>query len=70
MAKALSNRLHKVISKLINPDQVGYIKERYIGENIRKLFDIMSYTDENDIEAILAQIDFEKALDNRMAISF
>ena len=33
LAKALANRLHKVIAQLINNDQVGYIKNRYIGEN-------------------------------------
>ena len=64
LAKSLANRLHKVIKKLIDPDQVGYIKDRYIGESVRKLFDILSYTDENEIEAILAQVDFEKAFDS------
>ena len=64
LAKTLANRLHKVITKIVNPDQVGYIKKRYIGENVRKIFDILSYTDENEIEAILAQIDFEKAFDS------
>ena len=55
LAKALANRLHKIISKLISTDQVGYIKTRYIGENIRLMFDIMSYTTENELDAILAQ---------------
>ena len=64
LAKVLANRLHKVITKLVDSDQVGYIKDRYIGENIRKIFDILNYTEESDIEAILAQIDFEKAFDS------
>ena len=64
LAKALANRLHKIIGNLISTDQVGYIKKRYIGENIRLMFDLMSYTNENDIDAILAQIDFEKAFDS------
>ena len=42
---------------------MGYIRDRYIGENIRKIFDILNYTEESDIEAILAQIDLEKAFD-------
>ena len=61
LAKTLANRLHKVISKIVTSDQV--IKDRYIGENIRNFFDIISYTEEKDIEAILPQIDFEKAFD-------
>ena len=35
LTKALANRLQKVLPKLINRDQVGYIKGRYIGQNIR-----------------------------------
>ena len=31
---------------------------------IRKIFDILNYTEGSDIEAILAQIDFEKAFDS------
>ena len=42
---------------------MGYIKIRFIGENIRLMFDIMSYTTENKLDAILSQIDFEKAFD-------
>ena len=64
LAKTLANRLHKVIAKLVNSDQVGYIKQRYIGENIRLIFDIMSYTTEAQLDAIIAQIDFEKAFDS------
>ena len=64
LAKALANRLHKIIGNLISTDQVGYIQKRYIGENIRLMFDLMSYTNENELDAILAQIDFEKAFDS------
>ena len=35
LAKSLATRLQKVIPNLINPDQVGYIKGRHIGQNIR-----------------------------------
>ena len=64
LTKALAMRLQKIIGKLINSDQVGYIKNRYIGENIRIIFDIMKYAEEEDLEAYLAQIDFEKAFDS------
>ena len=45
---------------------MGYIKDCYIEESVRKLFYILSYADENKIEAILAQVDFEKAFDYRI----
>jgi hypothetical protein len=37
---------------LINNDQTGFIAGRYIGENIRLLFDIMEYAEENDIPGL------------------
>ena len=37
---------------------------RFIGENIRLLYDIMMYTDINDIPGLLLLIDFEKAFDS------
>ena len=64
LTKALAIRLQKVIPNIIESDQVGYIKNRYIGENVRIIYDILMYSEENDIEAFLAQIDFEKAFDS------
>ena len=42
-----SYRIKKVLPTLINNDQTGFIAGRYIGENIRLLFDIMEYAEEN-----------------------
>ena len=64
LTKLLAMRLQKVIPTIINSDQVGYIKNRYIGENIRILSDILLYTDLEDLEAYITQIDFEKAFDS------
>ena len=49
---------------MIHSDQTGFIKGRYIGENIRKLYDLMHYTEENKIPGLLLLIDFEKAFDS------
>ena len=64
LTKALAMRLQKVIYKIVNPDQVGYIKGRYIGENVRTIFDIINYADQNNQKAYIGQIDFEKAFDS------
>ena len=64
LTKLLAIRLQKVIPSLVNPDQVGYIKNRYIGENIRILSDILQYAELENIEAYITQIDFEKAFDS------
>ena len=42
-------RLQKVIPTIINSDQLGYIKNGYIGENIRILSDILQMTDLEDM---------------------
>ena len=60
----ISNRLKKVLPKLIHEDQTGFIAGRYIGENIRTLYDLFHYTKKNNIPGLLLLIDFEKAFDS------
>ena len=64
LAKAVANRLKIFLDSLIHRDQTGFMKGRYIGENVVRLLDIIHYTDINDIPAIILQIDFEKAFDS------
>ena len=61
---AIANRIKLVINNLIDKDQTGFIKGRYIGENIRLIYDLMNYTEENNIPGLLLLIDFEKAFDS------
>ena len=60
----IANRIKTVLDKIINKDQTGFIKGRYIGENTRLIYDIMFYTELNDIPGLLLIIDFEKAFDS------
>ena len=39
-AKTLGTRLQKIIRMLISPDQEGYIKGGYIGQNVRTIEDL------------------------------
>ena len=48
---------------MINNDQTGFQKNRFIGENILLLNSILSYTDIEKIPGLLLFIDFEKAFD-------
>ena len=64
MAKTIANRVKKVLTNLVDSSQTGFIKGRYIGENIRLLFDIIEYTEEHDAPGILLFTDFEKAFDS------
>ena len=64
MTKALAKRIEKYLPKLINLDQTGFVKGRYIGLNIRLLSDITEYLDAKKTLGLLLFIDFEKAFDS------
>ena len=63
LTKFLANRLQKVIPKLVSEDQSGYIKNRYIGENIRTILDIIEFTNYIENPGLMIFLDFEKAFD-------
>ena len=56
MAKALANRIKSVIDALIDSDQTGYLKGRYIGENIRTVSDLIYYLKQTKSDAIILLI--------------
>ena len=63
LAKAIAERIQPKLPKLIHTDQTGFIKGRFIGQNVRLLIDLMEYTDVKKIPGILLFVDFEKAFD-------
>ena len=60
----LQIKFKKVLPKLISNDQKGFIKDRYIGENIRTVFDGVEYLKDTKSLGMLPLIDFEKAFDS------
>jgi hypothetical protein len=50
LSHVLAQRLKKVLPKIINVDQTGYVKNRFIGFNLRQIQDIIDYTDIYKIE--------------------
>ena len=44
-------------------DQTGFIKGRFIGENIRLIDSVICYAKEKNIPGLLLFLDFEKAFD-------
>ena len=60
----LAQRLKKILIKLINENQTGYIKNRFIGFTLRQIQDIIDYADIYKIEGSLVFIDFIKAFDS------
>ena len=59
----IANRLKKVLPLLINENQKGFMEGRFITDNIRLLYDLLLYTDVNDVPRLLLLRDFEKAFD-------
>ena len=62
-AKTIANRLKTFLPKLINSDQTGFLKGRFIGENIRLIDGIINFTAAKNIPGLLLFLDFEKAFD-------
>ena len=62
-AKSIANRLKPSLPNLINYDQTGFIKGRFIGENIRLIDSVICYAKDKNIPGLLLFLDFEKAFD-------
>ena len=62
-SKAIATRIKKVLPQLIHTDQTGFMKDRFIGQNIRLLRDLLEQTELENIPGILLQLDFRKAFD-------
>ena len=60
----IAKRMSKVMPKIINPDQVGFVSNRYIGEGIRLVYDVMDYAKKKNFTGMLLLVDFTKAFDS------
>ncbi len=63
LTHTLAQRFQSVLPEIINNDQNGFIKKRFIGCNIRAIIDVIDYLNREKKEGILAIIDFEKTFD-------
>ena len=64
MSKVIASRIKSVLPNIIHHNQTGYVKDRFTGETIRSIYDIMVYTVEENIPGLLIFNDFEKAFDS------
>lgn len=56
--------MKKVLPAIISNEQTGFMKGRYIGENIRTIFETIDYLEKNHLPGILFFADYEKAFDS------
>ena len=64
MASAvIANWLKSTLDELIHENQKGFISGRFIGENIRLIYDVLFETKNRNLQGLILSIDFEKAFD-------
>ncbi len=62
--KLISNRVSKVLDKLIHPAQTAYVPGRIVQDNLRMFDFYNNYCKENNIDALLISLDAKKAFDS------
>ena len=63
LSEVIATRIKKVLPDIIHHNQSGYVSDRYIGQTVRSIFDIMDFTEKENIPGLLIFIEFQKAFD-------
>ena len=61
--KAIADKMIPALEHLIHTDQRGFMKNRRISVNIRKMLDIIHMAEKQDLEAVVLSLDFVKCFD-------
>ena len=61
--KAVANKMTPALKHIIHSDQRGFMKDRRISVNIRKMLDIIEQVEKEDLEAVILSLDFVKCFD-------
>ena len=64
LTKVLAKRLKEVLPSLIKCDQTAYVKNRFLGESVRLISDVLDMTKTLNIEGFLMTVDIQKAFDS------
>ena len=60
----MAERLKQVLPFLISHDQTAYVANRFLGESVRLISDVLEITETLNIEGFLLTMDIEKAFDS------
>ena len=64
LAKILATRLEEVLPAIVSPDQTGFIKNRFLFSNLRRLYNIIySSSSSSQHPEVLLLLDAEKVFD-------
>ena len=61
--KAIANKMIPALQHIIHTDQRGFMKDRRISVNIRKMLDVIHQAEKEDLEAVVLSLDFVKCFD-------
>ena len=64
LAKCLAKRMKEVLPKIIKNDQTAYVANRFIGESVRLISDVLNITKTLNIDGYLMTVDIQKAFDS------
>ena len=64
LSKVLAERLKNVLPSIVKSDQTAYVKNRFLGESVRLISDILEVTKKLNIDGYVLTIDIEKAFDS------
>ena len=64
MSKVVASSIKKVLPCIFPYNYTGYVQDRYIGETVISIFDIMKFTVNENVPGMLIFIDFQKAFDS------
>ena len=64
LAFVLARRLQRVIDSILSHDQTAYVRNRYMGYNIRLVEDVIEYYEQMQKRSIIFMADFTKAFDS------
>lgn len=63
-SSSIANRIKQILPTLISEDQTGFMANRYMGDNIRLIYDLINYLNVKSLPGLLLSVDFEKAFDS------
>ena len=63
-SSCIDERIKSVLPIRISNDQMGFIPGRYIGQHTLLIYDILHFTEEQDIPGILLLLDIEKGFNS------
>lgn len=57
----LASRLNVILLQCVRPDQTGFLKDSYLGDNVRRLVNLIDYVNQSNDPTVCYFIKTEKA---------